>query len=439
MSRFASRREFLKRFGFSAAMLPFISNLPSLGFENSTGRKKRLVIIFSPNGVVKKNFWPDEAGNLQHFKEILTPLDAYRDRTLVLNGISDKVGGDGDNHMRGIGCLLTGIELFPGNFQGGGATPASWSRGISIDQEIKNFLQSQPKTQTRFGSLEYGVVVPETAVVWNRMVYAGPNQPIAPIDSPYQMFQKLYGNVQDQESLSGVLDLHVEDLKRMEALISREDRQLLQQHAEFVRQMERELQASGPLPAGHLIPELEPGWVIHNDNLPQLTQMQIDLMVSSFAADFARVSTLQFTQSVGQARMSWLGIHEGHHHLSHEPNSNEAAQEQLTKICRWYCEQVAYLVKKLAETPEPGGEGSLLDHTTVVWTNELAEGNTHAMDDIPFVLIGNGLDFQMGRSLQYGGVPHNRLLLSLAHGMGHEIESFGKPEFCQDGPLTDLS
>ena len=84
--------------------------------------------------------------------------------------------GDGDSHMRGIGCLLTGVELFPGNVQGGGNTPAGWSSGISIDQEIKEALQAKAATRTRFGSLEFGVQVPDHADTWTRMVYAGAEQ-----------------------------------------------------------------------------------------------------------------------------------------------------------------------------------------------------------------------------------------------------------------------
>ena len=75
--------------------------------------------------------------------------------------------------------------------------------------------------------------------------------------------------------------------------------------------------------------------------------------------------------------------------------------EKLTKINKWYCEQLAYLAKRLAETPEPGGGGSLLDNTLIVWTNELGKGNSHTLDNIPFVLVGNGLDFKMGRSLKF--------------------------------------
>jgi hypothetical protein len=151
--------------------------------------------------------------------------------------------------------------------------------------------------------------------------------------------------------------------------------------------------------------------------------------------------TLQYTNSVGQPFMKWLGIDEGQHTLSHEPNTNEAAQEKLTKINAWYAGEIAHLARRLAETPEPGGSGSLLDHTTILWTNELGEGNSHSLNNIPWVLVGGGLGFKTGRAIDFpGGVPHNRLLLSLAHGMGHtELTRFGNPDYCGAGPLTGLT
>ncbi len=139
---------------------------------------------------------------------------------MILHGVCDRVRGDGDNHMRGIGCLLTGIELFPGNIQGGSHTPAGWASGISIDQEIRTICRTDPATRTRFGSLEFGVLVPDRADTWTRMVYAGPNKPIAPIDDPYQMFSKLYGQMKDQETLASVLDDLQEDLKKVSQSVS---------------------------------------------------------------------------------------------------------------------------------------------------------------------------------------------------------------------------
>jgi hypothetical protein len=434
-----SRRDFLRELGVSAAALPFLTGLPCLAAPEGKKRKQRLVVIFSPDGIVPSTFWPDAVGENFAFKESLTPLEPFKKQTLILNGVCDRIRGDGDGHMRGIGCLLTGIELFPGNVQGGSDTPAGWSSGISIDQEIKNFLQKDPATRTRFGSLEFGVMVPEHADTWTRMSYAGPNKPVAPIDDPYQMFGKLYGRLKDQESLKSVLDTLTVDLNKVRSRVSKEDRQILDEHTTLVREMERELKATNAKGLNHPIPVLEPGVHRDNDKMPQLSKMQIDLLVNSFAADFARVATFQYTNSVGQARFRWLGVEEGQHDLSHEPDNNTAAQEKLTKINKWYCEQLAYLAKRLSETPEPGGEGSLLDNTLIIWTNELGQGNSHTLDNIPFVLVGGGLGFKMGRSLKYDRVPHNRLLLSLANGFGHDIKKFGNPDFCGAGPLSNLN
>lgn len=434
-----SRRRFLKTLGLNSAALPFLMNLPSLGFAGSSARKKRLVVMFTPNGTVQKQFWPDKEGADFDLKPILKPLEPFRDQMLVLNGVCDKVRGDGDSHMRGMACLLTGIELFPGNIQGGSHTPAGWSTGISLDQELKNVLQANPETRTRFGSLEFGVMVPDRADTWTRMSYAGPNKPVAPIDNPYHMFEKLYGQLQDRESLTSVLDDVQTDLKKIRSLVSAADRHLLDEQATFVRDMEKQLQATPEETTEHAVPEIEQGVREDNDNIPKISKMQIDLMVNSFVSDFSRIATLQYTNSVGQARMRWLGIEDGHHSLSHEGDDDKDAQEKLTKINTWFAEQLAYLVKRLADTPEPGGPGSLLDNTQIVWGNELGKGNSHTLDNIPFVLLGGGSDFKTGRSLKFNKVPHHRLLMSLAHSFGHHIETFGNPSYCKDGPLTGLT
>ena len=128
----------------------------------------------------------------------------------------------------------------------------------------------------------------------------------------------------------------------------------------------------------------------------------------------------------------------GDDELSHEPDSNAKAQEKLTKINKWWCEQMAYLAKRLADTPEPGGQGSLLDNTVIMWTNELGKGNSHTLDNIPFVLLGGGFGFEIGRSVKLGKVAHNRFHMALAHAVGHRIETFGKASLCEGGPV-DLS
>jgi len=439
MTTSTARRDFLKTLGVSAAALPFLANLPSLAFANQAKRKQRLVIMFSPNGITPKTFWPTEYGADFAFAESLKPLEPFKKQTLLLNGVSDRIQGDGDNHMRGIGCLLTGTELFPGNIQGGSHTPAGWAKGHSIDQEIKSFLQKDAATRTRFGSLEFGVMVPKQADTWTRMVYAGANKPITPIDDPYAMLNKLYGRTKDREVLASVMDDLNADLRKVRDAVSVEDRRLLDEHATFAREMEVELKAAKTDTLSHAVPHLDPGVKQENDRIPQISKMQIDLMVNAFAADMNRVATLQYTNSVGQAKMKWLGIDENHHELSHEPDSNDKAQDKLTRINKWFAEQLAYLAQRLRETPEPGGGGSLLDNTLIVWTNELGQGNSHTMDNVPFVLVGNGLDFTMGRAVKHKRLAHNRLLMALAHGFGHRLDKFGNPDYCKDGVLPGLT
>ncbi|MEM9701968.1 MAG: DUF1552 domain-containing protein [Planctomycetota bacterium] len=464
-----ARRQFLKSLGVSAAAAPFVLNLPSLGFNRAFGAEsgtaverpapQRLVVVFSPNGVVQDTFWPKaldrkakKYSETTEFElpESLAPLAEFKEQMLLLRGVDNKMQGDGDRHMRGIGCLLTGKILLPGNIQGGSDTPAGWSSGISVDQAIKNHLQANPATETRFGSLEFGVMVPNRADTWTRMVYAGSNKPIAPIDDPRQMFKKLYGRTRDNAVMATVLDDVRADLAKVRALVPAEDRAILEQHETFIREMERQLAKAAPVGKpdggaddaehlGHALPEPDPTLELLNDRIPEIAAAQRDLMIDAFKRDTCRIATLQYTNSVGGAKMRWLGVDESHHTLSHEPDGNADAAGKLTKINSWYAGEIAELCKRLAETPEPGHSGSMLDHTTVIWTNEMGTGNSHSLNDIPWLLVGGGLGFKTGRALHMGNVPHNRLLLSLARPFGLDRPTFGQEDLCDGGVLSGLT
>ena len=268
------------------------------------------------------------------------------------------------------------------------------------------------------------------------MCYAGSNQPLAPLDDPYQMLNKLYGQSKDRETYASVLDTLGSDLKQVSQKLSSEDRALLEQHMTLVREMEREMaDAAQTGELAHPEPELDPNIELVNDNTPQLARMQIDLLVNAMANDMTRIGSLQFMRSVGQARMRWLDINEGHHSLSHEPDKNEGAQEKLEKINIWFAQQLAYLAKKLKETPETGQNGNMLDHTTIVWVNELGKGNTHTLDDLPIVMVGGEATRNPGFHDVGNKIPHNRLLMTLAHSMGHRIQTFGEKKWSHEGPL----
>ena len=436
-----NRRSALKQLGLSSLSLPILSQSTNLFAKDkpTSALKQRLIIMFSPNGTIPGQFWPEKIGDDYEHKTILKPLEPFHDKMLILRNLHNKVKGDGDNHMRGMSCLLTGIELFPGNVMGGGNTPAGWPKGISIDREIYNFLQAKEETRTRFGALHFGVGVQDRADPWTRMSYDGPNQPVTPLSDPYDAYRKLYGNVREKQQVRSILDDLRGDLKKVANQLPQSDRKLLIEHTELVNRMDKEYAKRSSLTnIATEPPELPKGLLNQNDNIPQLGRLQIDILVNSFVNDFARVATLQYSKSVGQAKMNWLDINDAHHTLSHEPDKNKDAYEKLVRINTWFAEELAYLLKKLENTPEPGQKGSMLDHTLVIWTNELGKGNSHTLNHIPFVLAGNGFGFRMGRSYWCGDEnnAHNRLLLSLAHAVGHPLETFGNPNLCLGGPLN---
>ena len=112
-----NRRTVLKQLGLSSLSLPILSQSPTL-FADTNSKvppKQRLVVMFSPNGTISEEFWPERIGKDFDHKRILKPLEPFHDKMLVLRDLHNMVKGDGDNHMRGMSCLLTGIELFPGN------------------------------------------------------------------------------------------------------------------------------------------------------------------------------------------------------------------------------------------------------------------------------------------------------------------------------------
>src|SRR3954469_14838354 len=96
------RRQFIKQFGISAAALPFLVGLPSLGLASPARPRQRLIVMFSPNGTIPSSFWPEETGTDFKLKEIMQPLEAFKERTLILHGLCNRVRGDGDGHMRGM-------------------------------------------------------------------------------------------------------------------------------------------------------------------------------------------------------------------------------------------------------------------------------------------------------------------------------------------------
>ena len=411
---------------------------------------KRFIGIFSANGTIGSAFFPAGGGSeasLGSLPPILAPLDAHKARLLVLKGVhmnstvEDELGVSGANkpggpHMKGPGAMLTGGSLLAGSFTGAGG-PAGWADRISVDQAIANRIGGE----TQFPSLELGVRI-EGQEPLRVISYRGANQPNLAIDDPRKLYERIFANKDLTEAerarfaaeRGSVLDFLKDDLGRLQRRVGAEDRARLDAHLGGIRKLEQRLQSAGSRCATIAMPAQLDSRAMAN--FPAVGKLQMDLLLLAFSCGMTRVATLMWANADSWQYFPWIGVDEEHHELSHAGDDDAAARDKLIKINVWHAEQVKYLLDGLAAA-EDGDGGSLLDHTLVLWGNELGAGNSHSYTNIPWLLAGGAGDgvMRMGRSLQFKDRPHNDLLLTVCHALGlSDVSSFGIPGVCT-GPL----
>jgi hypothetical protein len=458
-----SRRSFLKGVGGVSLALPLFS---SLGCRSSssraveklgtaalanTGFPKRFIVIYTPNG----NIDLELPAGMDFAGSILEPLTPFKDKMLILKGLDFSAQSEppGEPHQQGM-AFLTGRGLNPGNMVGGDGSLAGWASGISLDQEIASVIGGDTKHKSlHFGvqSTAYGGTEVRTV-----MSYAGSDQPIANETSPYSMFDLVFSELgKDPASASAlrarrksVLDTVGKQYDALAPKLSAEDKLKLEQHLIAVRDVEKRLDnPTGTETEYCQVPALGSTMDLEDPmNFPAIGKLHMDMLVMAMACDLTRVATLQWSAAVNTRPYPFLTYDSGsgaqpildaEHNLSHMPDSDVHAWGKLRVIRRWYMEQLAYLLGKLAEVKE--GEGTMLDNTVVLLASEITRGNTHSHVDTPFLLAGSGGGyFKTGRSLSFSGVvPHNNLLVSIMNAMGIPGTTFGNPAYCT-GPIAEL-
>ncbi len=441
-----TRRALLRGAGGAALALPLLSSLDARA--QTAAFPKRILFVYTPNG----NVFLPQSMNFQG--SILEPLQPWASKLVVINGLdlSAHESGPGEPHQRGM-AMLTGRRLNSGTMVGGDGSTAGWGSGISIDQHIANTLG----VGTRFKTLNVGVQSTRYVGTDVRTVlsYTGSNQPVANETSPYNLYTRVFSQLgadpfgldRQRQRRHATLDYVKDRFAAVNGKLSGEDRVKLERHLDGVRDIESRLDA--PMAAvGAACSRPATGNPVNVDepaSFPQLGRLFMDQLVMAFACDLTRVATLQWSAATNNRPYPWLQYDDGtglkaiaddEHILGHNPDSNVHAWGKLRVIRRWYMEQLAYLLGKLAAVPEGGG--TLLDNTVVVMTSELSKGSTHSLRDVPFILAGGaGGRLAGNRYLTYGNTPHNNLWVSLMNAMGVPGTTFGDPAFCT-GPLPGL-
>jgi hypothetical protein len=243
-----------------------------------------------------------------------------------------------------------------------------------------------------------------------------------------------------QAERKSVLDAVIGQYTRLNPKLGATDKVKVDEHLSNIRDLENRLTAPLAVGASCAKPAAPTIDYKANDNFPAIGKLQMDLLVMAMACDLARVGTVQWERSVGDVRFTFVDatITRGHHDMSHDPDTNTATQEMLTKINVFYAQQLNYLIEKLKAVPEGSG-GTMLDSTLILWCNELSTGNAHSHNPMPFVLAGHaGGALRTGRYLKAASnTPHNNLLVSCMNLMGVAGTTFGNPAYCT-GPLANL-
>lgn len=458
MRRPISRRTLLRGAGGVAIALPMLeAMLPRHSHAGGTADfPKRFVVFFSANGTLHERWNPMgsandftfvDAANPQQMR-ILAPLEPHKADLVVLQNLAQQSrshGPGGNGHDMGMGHMLTANTLVegPSGYAEFSHLPDGSVAGPSIDQAIAEVIAGT----TPYRSLEFGVRanLDLARQLTSRMCYRGPFEVLPPENDPQAAFDRLFAELDaDPAEIAAlrakrksVLDRVGEDFTRLQAKLGASDKQKLESHLDAIRELEQSLSNDHGLLDGCAMPTV-PGKLDYNanDNYPLVGQAHMDLMVMALACDLTRVTSLQWSTAQSGTRFTWLGHGSDHHGMSHEADNDEAIREQLVAINHWYAEQFAFLIAAMKQVPE--GDGTLLDHSVVMWCNEQGNGDTHSAQEIPYVLAGSGGGaIETGRWIDTQGRAHNDLYVSLLRAFGADVDTFGLAEVCT-GPMPEL-
>ena len=442
-----SRRTLLKGIGATLCLplLDAMRPLRALGGETAKP-PVRMAVLYMPNGVCPGAWSPTGAGREFELSPILEPLALHKGELLVLRELWNAASDTGDGHYVKTGGFLTGttITRTTGSDLRSGA--------VSMDQVAAKRVGHL----TPLPSLELGLEPPATGVDTNvgytqlygaHISWSTPTTPLTKEINPKAAFDRIFrANVSGRNAEAvrdrSVIDLVLEDAKRLQQKLGKQDQEKLAEYLDSVRSVEqridfdakrqRETVRSDPL-AEQAIRELGVRIDAYSDparvserrgDHTEHTRLMLDLMVLAFWSDSTRVSTFMFGNAVSGRNFSFLeGVHGAHHEISHHQNAAEKL-EQYRRINQWHLAQFAYMIGKMKAIRE--GERTLLDNSMLLFGAGMHDGNAHNPHNLPIVLAGRGGGaLATGRSLAYAAnTPLANLYVGMLNRMGTPVEKF---------------
>lgn len=407
-----NRRRFLRRLGLLSVMAPGIGRVVSAA-EAATSNRLNSVFVFIPDGCIPAQWHPTQTGTEFELPAMTQPLTSLKSDLLFLNGLEMYAGGS--THEGGIRKVMTG----------------------NADQSLDAHLASLYRANA-FSSVYLGVAANHENGAGG-FSFLGANQPQLPEDNPLRAFNRLFGGTGGSSldintlRLKSILDTALADLQQLQTGLGQTEKEKLQTNLDALREVEARIQASGMTGScsqpvfnteGFTVPD---GWhgypSIFNreEHFKLMGKLQMDLTVLALSCGLTQVVNLQWSHPVSGTRLvPETGVSLMHHDASHYGDPASQTAQDFVKLKRWYLEQFGYLISKMK------GSGTLLRDSLVFLFSELGDSNAHDHRNMPFILAGQaGGKLTTGRSLNFNGDAHSKLLVSIANLMGSPIDSFG--------------
>jgi len=425
------RRTVLRGIGATLA-LPFLdSMMPALSAAGRTVGKaiNRLGVVYVPNGVIVKSYLPTVEGVGYELSPTLSPLAPFKDQVLVVSGLNcvPSAGRPGGSHAKASTRFLTDIS-----------PPTSETvldAGISMDQLVARELGRQ----TQLASLELAIESTETAgscdvgfacAYTNTISWKSANTPLPMQHNPRAVFERLFGDSSNTDVKTrlrrlkeqrSILDSVTDEVAHLQSSLGGPDREKLTEYLSAIRDVERRIQLAEEQ-SGEDLPLVD-----HPAGIPanyeDHVKLMFDLMVLAYRTDMTRVVTLMLGREFSGMTFPQIGVPDAHHPISHHAGEAEKIAK-MEKVNHYHATLFADLLDKMRSTPD--GDGSLLDHVTLMYGYGMADSNSHSPYDIPIVLAGGGAGtLKGGRHVRFQNKPLANLHLSLLDNLGVPVQEIG--------------
>jgi hypothetical protein len=423
-----SRRAVLRGAGVTIALPLFSAMLPA-GTASGATPRSRFACIYVPHGAVMRQWTPATEGAGFDLPPILRSLEPLRDRLVVVSDLTLPLayGADasaGANHTRSSAVWLTCAR------PEAAATPRL---GVSVDQiAAQTFGQDTPLPSLEL-SLEEGGLSGGSGLSGayrNTIAWRTPTAPLPMEVNPQVVFERLFGDGATAEQRArrrtqarSLLDSVLEDAAALGRTLPADDRARLERHLEDVREVERRIELAGTKVGDDLAVPAKPAGI--PDDFEQHARLMFDLLALAWAADLTRVSTLMIAKEVSNAVYPASGINDPFHNLSHH-SEVPANIERYARLNAYHTTAtLAYFLGRLRDTPD--GDGTLLDHSLVLYGSGMSNSNQHDHEPLPIIVAGGASGaLTGGRHVRAGAAtPMANLVVALLQKLGVDAESFG--------------